>query len=95
MIKKTSYVAYQELKKEGKELSQKTKIFLYIKENPNVSRTQIAKALNLGINAVTGRVNLLLNQGYLEVAEISPCPITGKKVEKLRVSNYSIKKAEK
>ena len=85
MIKETSFFAYQDLKQSGKVLSQKLKVFFYIKDNPNVSRTQIAKGLNIGINAVCGRVNKLLEEGHIEVAEISPCPITGKKVEKLRV----------
>ena len=85
MIKETSFFAYQDLKQSGKVLSQKLKVFFYIKDNPNVSRNQIAKALNIGINAVCGRVNELLEKGHIEVAEISPCPITGKNVEKLRV----------
>ena len=85
MIKETSFFAYQELKQSGKALSQKLKVFFYIKDNPNVSRSQIARALNIGINAVCGRVNKLLEEGHIEVVEISPCPITGKSVEKLRV----------
>ena len=63
MIKETSFIAYQDLKHSGKALSQKLKVFFYIKDNPNVSRTQIAKGLNIsGLNGIHFRQNSITGQ---------------------------------
>ena len=85
MVKETSFIAYQEHKASGKALSQRLQIFEFIKANQPVTRKQIEISLGIGINAVCGRVNKLLEMGMIEVAFKDHCPITGKYVEFLRV----------
>jgi len=85
MVKETSFLAYQEHKITGKALSQRLQIYEFIKANQPVTRKQIEKGLGIGINAVCGRVNKLIEMGMVEVAFKDSCPITGKYVEFLRV----------
>jgi len=85
MVKETSFLAYQEHKATGKALSQRVQVYEFIKANQPVTRKQIEKGLGIGINAVCGRVNKLIELGMVEVAFKNSCPITGKYVEFLRV----------
>lgn len=85
MVKDTSLLAYQEHKASGRALSQRLQIFEFIKANQPVTRKQIELGLGIGINAVCGRVNKLLEMGLIEVAFKNYCPITGKYVEFLRI----------
>ena len=85
MVKETSFMAYQEHKTNGKALSQRLQIFEFIKANQPVTRKQIEISLGIGINAVCGRVNKLLETGMIEIGFKDYCPITGKYVEFLRV----------
>ena len=87
MVKDTSLLAYQEHKASGKALTQRLQIFEFIKANQPVTRKQIELGLGIGINAVCGRVNKLLEMGMIEVAFKDYCPITGKYVEFLRVKD--------
>jgi len=90
MIKETSFLAYQEHKTTGKALSQRVQIYEFIKANQPVTRKQIEVNLGIGINAVCGRVNKLIEMGMLEIAFKDSCPITGKCVEFLRVRDGEI-----
>ena len=60
-------------------------MFEFIRANQPCTRKQIELGLGIGINAVCGRVNKLLQMGQIEVAYKDKCPITGKYVEFLRI----------
>ena len=85
MVKETSLMAYQEHKASGKALSQRLQIFEFIKANQPVTRKQIEISLGIGINAVCGRVNKLLEMGMIEVAFKDKDPVTDRLVEFLRI----------
>jgi len=85
MVKETSFLAYQEHKTNGRALSQRIQVYEFIKANQPVTRKQIELGLGIGINAVCGRVNKLIEMGMVEVAFKNKCPITGKYVEFLRI----------
>ena len=85
MVKETSLMAYQEHKASGKALSQRLQIFEFIKANQSVTRKQIELGLGIGINAVCGRVNKLLEMGMIEVAFKDKDPVTDRLVEFLRI----------
>ncbi len=85
MVKETSLMAYQEHKASGKALSQRLQIFEFIKANQPCTRKQIELGLGIGINAVCGRVNKLLEMGMIEVAFKDKDPVTDRLVEFLRM----------
>lgn len=49
------------------------------------SRRQIAKASKLETSTVSGRVNELLESGQLEVCGTIYCPLSGRKVEAVKL----------
>lgn len=86
MVKETSKFAYDEHRKNGKAVSQRMRIYEYIKQAKQpLTRKQIEIGMDIEINAVCGRVNELLRYGVIEVAFRDKCPITRKKVEFLKV----------
>ena len=68
MIKDTSLEAYSVLTKSGAKKSQTERVFDFIVNNPNCSRAEISKYLNITINAVCGRCNELLKNNSVHVS---------------------------
>lgn len=85
MIRSSSIEAYEELKKSGKEKTQRGKILLSIIEAGRpVTRLELEGMTKLKINAVTGRVRSLLESGMIrETDDMIVCPISGNRVNGL------------
>ena len=81
MVRDTSIIAYQQLKSEGKELTQKQRILQLINdENRPLSRKEISAITGLEINAISGRVNTLLKEGKIKEVDKKKCPISNKTI---------------
>ena len=81
MVRETSLVAYNQLKIEGKELTQKQRILKLInEENKPMSRKEISAVTGYEINAITGRVNTLLKEGKIKEVDKRRCQITNKTI---------------
>lgn len=85
MIRSTSLEAYEELKKSGKENTQRGRILLSVIEAGRpVTRLELEGMTKLKINAVTGRVKSLLESGMIrETEDTIRCPISGNRVNGL------------
>ena len=82
MIRETSLVAYNQLKIEGKELTQKDRILKLInEENKPMSRKEISVVTGYEINAISGRVNTLLREGKIKEVDRRRCKITKKTIK--------------
>ena len=82
MIRETSLVAYNQLKIEGKELTQKQRILKLInEENKPMSRKEISAVPGYEINAISGRVNTLLKEGKIKEVDRRRCKITKKTIK--------------
>ena len=89
-MRDTSWSALKELEESGKGQIQRGKILRYVLNSSGpVSRMQISRALNIPINAVTGRVNpMIFDKNHNlrpdrildETDYLIICPITGKRV---------------
>jgi len=77
-MKQTSLEAYRDLCESGKGKTQRVKILGMILNHPDMTRTELSRAMNIPINAVCGRVNELLESNLLEEGERRPCRFTGK-----------------
>jgi predicted transcriptional regulator len=81
-VKSTSRQAYRDHVISGRALSQREKILNFLERHqlPR-NRREISHILGIPINAVTGRVNALIENGDLRVAYVDEDPVTGKRVE--------------
>lgn len=61
-------------------------VYLFIKDNPGVSRRDIANQTGMLINSVCARVKELLTNGSVYESGTSICPSTGKKVAVLKIT---------
>ena len=82
-MKDTSLEAYKIITYDGTKEKQINKVFGYIQNNPDCSRLDISKGMNIPINAICGRCNELLDKGLVRISghKISS---TGKRVESLK-----------
>lgn len=89
-VKQTSWKAYQDILRGGVADTQAQQVLQTISYYPDagVSRAQVARAMGLAINSVCGRVNQLLKDEVIYVAGVGACPVTGRKVELLKVVSY-------
>lgn len=84
MIAETSVRAYRAVKPflNGK----RAQIYEFMKKRPNgATRQEISRALGEPINSVCGRVNELLERGYLVVVGTKKDAVTGHSAEILKV----------
>ena len=81
-MRTTSLIAYDGLKSEGKELTQKQRILKLInEENKPMSRKEISAVTGYEINAISGRVNTLLKEGKIKEVSRRRCKITKKTIK--------------
>ena len=82
MVRNTSIIAYDQLKSEGKDLTQKQRILKLInEENKPMSRKEISAVTGYEINAISGRVNTLLKEGKIKEVAKRKCKITKKTIK--------------
>ena len=82
MVRTTSIIAYDQLKSEGKELTQTQRILKLInEENKPMSRKEISAVTGYEINAISGRVNTLLKEGKIKEVAKRKCKITKKTIK--------------
>ena len=81
----TSRIAYKQLIEEGKSHTQKSCIVRLLKHEYPLSRREIAKATNIEISAVSGRVNQLIKMGIVEETTIRKCIFSKKLISPVRL----------
>lgn len=96
MNRDTSKRAYNQLKNEGVQKSQKKEIYDLIdyntKHNKSYGMTlkEISRKANLEINAVSGRVNDLKKEGLLSECSKRKCSITNRTVTPVTIGNSDV-----
>lgn len=87
-VKPTSRSSYYDHVITGKAKSQRVRIVesMLLHRYPR-NRRQISLMTGIPINAVCGRVNALIENGDLQVAQIDIDPSTGRRVEYLAVTS--------
>ena len=81
MVQQTSLEAYEKLRTSGVSTTQRVRILNYIRGVAPVTRQQICRDLRININAVCGRVNELICDGFVYVIGTKECPVTGRIAE--------------
>lgn len=80
-VRQTSREAYDELVSNGKESSQRARILHYLlRRTKPVTRLQISEDIKIPINAISGRVNAMVEDGIIMEREAITCPISGRTV---------------
>ena len=85
MIRQTSIESYNDIILDGTEISQKLQVLYYIRRFTGVTRNEINRETGITINAVTGRVNKLLEEKAIYEDGFKIDPITKKKNYVLKV----------
>lgn len=85
-VKDTSRKAHKELADSGYMSTQQRDVIKTIGRR-RMTRAEIAERSGIRLSSVCGRVNDLVAAGMLEVAEKSPCSITGKTAEHLAMTD--------
>tara|TARA_R100001443_G_scaffold2273_1_gene7667 strand:- start:275 stop:544 length:270 start_codon:yes stop_codon:yes gene_type:complete len=89
MVRNTSIIAYNELKANGKQPTQKQIILNTLKKNIRpMSLQEICDVTNMQINAVSGRVNDLKKANMIEEAPSRKCSITRKTIKPVRALTF-------
>lgn len=89
MIRSTSLAAHIENEHTGFNSTKRAQVFSYIVDHPGCSRADIERGLmGMKINCVCGRVNELLNSGFIREDGCKHDPISGKSVNRLYVVNH-------
>jgi predicted transcriptional regulator len=81
----TSRIAYKNIIEEGKSDSQQGYIVRLLKHEFPLSRREIAKATNIEISAVSGRVNELINMGIVEETTMRKCMFSKRLVKPVQL----------
>ena len=95
MVRDSSIIAYHSITNSGILGSQQKQILSLLQDNKhdpfnknnhwNFTRKEIAKILDLEINAVTGRVNELIKKSLVAEDPVRRCSITRRKVTPVRL----------
>ena len=82
----TSLENYIEHNESGKLGQQAVSIYGFLVMHPNRdwSRHELAKAMNIPLSSVCGRINELLHQGHVVTVNKRSCAITGKTINAVR-----------
>lgn len=84
MIRETSRAAYHSL--DLTESEKKVMAFMHsLPAGVNLNRRQISERSRIPINCIAGRVNGLVEKGYLEELPAERDPVTGKSAHPVRV----------
>lgn len=84
-MKDTSLDAYIGLNKSGKAVTQRAKIYKYLKgRKRGMTRQEISIATGIAINAVCGRVNELIKANVISELDRRACGITGSQAHTLK-----------
>ncbi len=75
-MKSTSLDAYFYIRNNGAILNQSGILFAYLKKTKPKTRNEISNATGIAINAVCGRINKMIKDGWLNEYERRPCKIT-------------------
>lgn len=89
MIKPTSWAAYQDILRGGVAKTQAEKVLQTLNYQSGMTRSELARATNYGINSVCGRVKELLDSDVIYVSGTRNCRVSGKLVEELKVVEYN------
>jgi len=95
-IRQTSKKAYENIKEEGTQGSQKQLVYDLIEAKTNQNRIygitlkEISRELNLEINAVSGRVNDLKKEGKISECPKRKCTITNRMVMPVTIGNGDV-----
>ena len=81
----TSKIAFSQLQKDHAIPTQENKILLYLQDNKEATRRQIARDLKMETSTVSARVNSLVNKRLIRSKKLTKCPITKKLVHLLEV----------
>lgn len=79
-VKETSALAYRELVESGKHDTQVAQILALLRQSKPLSLREIQRETGLDINAVSGRVNGMKQNGLLIEARKRDCTVTGRYV---------------
>jgi hypothetical protein len=86
-VRDTSLAAYRALQWSGRLAAQEQLVVSYFFQHPDrtFTRQELARDLGLGINAVCGRVNKLLQEPFVVLVEVGrkTCSVTGNNVNAL------------
>jgi predicted transcriptional regulator len=91
MVRETSTIAYRSITNSGVLGSQQNQIIHFLRfnkvQNPdwNFTRKEISKILDIEINAISGRVNELVQSGEIVEDERRPCSHTNRLVTPVRL----------
>lgn len=80
----TSIAAYREIKRDGTLSAQQARIMAVIAHGMDYSRRELATLAKVELSAVCGRVNELVEDGYLIEGASRPCRITGKTIHPVK-----------
>lgn len=84
-VRRVSVDMYRKHIESGKALPQVWRVYEFIRDNPNVTRAQIEKSLNVRISSVTGRVSELRASGLIRESLVRvTCPVTGEEAHTLK-----------
>ena len=82
-VKQTSIEAYNDLKKDFKLGTMQQKVLDVMEKDTLYTRRELAKLTDMETSSISGRVNELINYGYLQVSNKIKCQFTNKLVESL------------
>lgn len=81
-VASTSISAFHDIEREGKTATQRAEIALCLRDAGRpMTRREISVKTGIEPGAVGGRVNSLVKCGYLSEVETVTCPITGRTVK--------------
>jgi len=86
MIADTSLEAYREHRKSGELGAQQRKVMLFFHmKGGEHTRAELAERIPMRLSSVCGRVNELLEMGYLVEGSRRPCKSTGRNAHPLKL----------
>ena len=86
MIADTSLDAYTEHRDSGRLGEQQRRLMEWLHLNPGqYTRSELAKRTGIRLSSICGRVNELIELGYLEEAERRRCTETGRSAHPVRI----------
>jgi Mn-dependent DtxR family transcriptional regulator len=81
MIQQTSIQSYQQTLQEPKTDTIRNTIYRLVNTHQNLSRNDIQRITKLPINTITGRVNELIEMGYITAAGTKKDRLTNRNVQ--------------
>lgn len=85
-VKETSIDAYDDLRHTIKLGNMQQQVLKVMKPKTIYTRRELSSITNLETSTIAGRVNELIEAGYINVVDKIKCPITNKTVEALSLA---------